>query len=834
MATTTVPTAPVTSQTTLAGSPRLISLRVRLGMLLGTVAALAVAIPTLLHAVVLLSHLETGVVDVHFPVDEAHAPLTAQLAQAGSFALGAFAIALLTGLIVARRVTEPLLTLLRAMRSIREGEEYPSLPRSSTTELAWLADELGAMRAALDSRTVAMRQALATLDRYRLLAERLNDIVLFIDEDRIIVDANQAAERAYGYERSALIGRSVYDLLGAPEDRLTDEQLERAYHEGLVFETTHRRRDGTTFPAEVTTIGATEAGPGTPRTRVAIVRDIGVRRAVEAARARILVREQEIRAHEERAAEVTSIVQHMPCGVLVFDKDACMTLANERALEMLSPEPSDSDAVPGSPFVPHPSDMLEDRLLGPCRALVARALGGSIVGDRELEDVRPGTRDRVLVGSAAPLRSAQGEVQGAVVIVTDLTRERRLMQDLVQSEGTLRHSLESLLVLHEAGQALSSTLVEEEIGRRLVESCVRIARLDAALVFLDHGQSDARLLGAHGDPLLVDHVLTCDKSRRSRRFVARFPSSTGMSPVPPCPEMPGATGYHIELVARGRTLGVLEIYGTEQLGAVTEDALASLAAHAVSAFENAHLYREVGDREQRLQDALRQLLIAQEEERRRVAYELHDGLAQVAAATHLSLQTFASQYRSRSEQRRQQLDRSVDLARRVVREARQVIAGLRPTVLDDFGLERALRLHVKELVADGWSIEYDAQLGSTRLPGPAETVLYRIAQEALTNVRKHAQTLTATVCLRREDGYVELGVTDRGVGFSLTGPSDSIGPGQQIGLVGMRERAALVGGRCVVQSQPGTGTHVTVRIPLPEEPAMEPVPAHEEAIRHAS
>ena len=201
---------------------------------------------------------------------------------------------------------------------------------------------------------------------------------------------------------------------------------------------------------------------------------------------------------------------------------------------------------------------------------------------------------------------------------------------------------------------------------------------------------------------------------------------------------------------------------------MTADALSSLAAHAVSALENAHLYREVGDREQRLQEALRQLLIAQEEERRRVAYELHDGLAQVAAATHLSLQTFASQYRPRSPQTRQQLDRSVDLARRVVREARQVIGGLRPTVLDDFGLERALRLHVQELIGEGWTIEYDAQLGADRLPGPTETVLYRIAQEALTNVRKHAETLVATVTLRRDDGYVQMDVMDRGAGFSQT------------------------------------------------------------------
>jgi signal transduction histidine kinase len=153
----------------------------------------------------------------------------------------------------------------------------------------------------------------------------------------------------------------------------------------------------------------------------------------------------------------------------------------------------------------------------------------------------------------------------------------------------------------------------------------------------------------------------------------------------------------------------------------------------------------------------------------------------------------------------------------VVREARQVIAGLRPTILDDFGLERALRLHVHELENDGWTISYEPQLGPERLPGPIETVLYRIAQEALTNVRKHADTLSATVRLRRHDGQVELEIVDAGVGFEEAALAADDDPGHHIGLVGMRERAALVGGRCVIESEPGQGTRVAVTIPLPAQ-----------------
>jgi signal transduction histidine kinase len=148
-----------------------------------------------------------------------------------------------------------------------------------------------------------------------------------------------------------------------------------------------------------------------------------------------------------------------------------------------------------------------------------------------------------------------------------------------------------------------------------------------------------------------------------------------------------------------------------------------------------------------------------------------------------------------------------------------VIAGLRPTTLDDFGLERALRLHVHELESDGLTVEYEAQLGPDRLPGEIETVLYRIAQEALTNVRKHADTPRATVTLCRHSGRVELEVVDRGAGFK-SAPAADDRPGHHIGLVGMRERAALVGGTCVIESEPGLGTRVVVTIPLPSTPRV--------------
>src|SRR5258708_34744840 len=119
-----------------------------------------------------------------------------------------------------------------------------------------------------------------------------------------------------------------------------------------------------------------------------------------------------------------------------------------------------------------------------------------------------------------------------------------------------------------------------------------------------------------------------------------------------------------------------------------------------------------------------------EGQRHTVAYELPDGLAPVAASAHQHLQAFASRYRPHSQQARAELERALELAQRAVREARRLIAGLRPTALDDFGLATPLRLHVEALRNEGWTISEQETRGSERLPRTLQTTLYGGAQEA--------------------------------------------------------------------------------------------------------
>jgi PAS domain S-box-containing protein len=236
--------------------------------------------------------------------------------------------------------------------------------------------------------------------------------------------------------------------------------------------------------------------------------------------------------------------------------------------------------------------------------------------------------------------------------------------------------------------------------------------------------------------------------------------------------------------------------------------------------ERARLHEELAERECRLQDLVGRLLVAQEEERRRVAYEVHDGLAAVAASAHQHLQAFARHHRPRALRAREEFDRALELAQRTVREARRVVANLRPTTLDDFGLAAALRLQVEELRAEGWHVTYQEALGPVRLLPLVETALFRVAQEALTNARKHAHTTEVRVTLERAGAEVRLVVEDAGRGFVPEALMPGSADGERVGLPGMRERVAMLGGHCVVESHPGVGTRVSVAVPL-EPPAAD-------------
>ncbi|MBA3617089.1 MAG: PAS domain S-box protein [Rubrobacteraceae bacterium] len=400
-----------------------------------------------------------------------------------------------------------------------------------------------------------------------------------------------------------------------------------------------------------------------------------------------------------------------------------------------------------------------------------------------------------------------GGGEALCVIVHDISERKR-------SAERLQRSLDALLGLYEAGQILSSSLQREEIGSRLLEIARHVSNLTAAVISIPDEEGELHIWRSTGLEGLWQ-VRFSPEAVAARRKVLETSKSQAVRLRPP----EDADGEHLvslnlPLLVRDRLIGVLEAYGPEALmERQNEETLISLANQGASALENARLYADLAERENRLQDLIRKLITAQEEERRKVSYEVHDGLAQTAAGAHQLLQAFARQHPPDSDKGRKDLARVLELVQQTVGEARYVIADLRPTALDDLGLAAAVRLQVEKIRNLGSEVDYEEALGDERLPAEVETALFRVAQEALTNVHKHAPSARVKITLQRLTNCVRLNVRDWGPGFDPEKATDGGGPGERLGLSSMRERVALLGGHLEVYSLPGEGTEVVAEIP---------------------
>ncbi|HEU4792184.1 MAG TPA: ATP-binding protein, partial [Nitrolancea sp.] len=139
----------------------------------------------------------------------------------------------------------------------------------------------------------------------------------------------------------------------------------------------------------------------------------------------------------------------------------------------------------------------------------------------------------------------------------------------------------------------------------------------------------------------------------------------------------------------------------------------------------------------------------------------------------------------------------------------------------DFGLAAAIRLQVEDLERSGWEISYQALPADDRLPATVETTFFRVAQEALTNVRKHAQTTKVRIALSRVGSIVRLEVQDWGKGFEVNAAKAGTGVGEHMGLLGMRERLALINGNFTLESRPGCGTRIIAEASAASQVALE-------------
>ncbi|MBI2843805.1 MAG: HAMP domain-containing protein [Armatimonadetes bacterium] len=241
-----------------------------------------------------------------------------------------------------------------------------------------------------------------------------------------------------------------------------------------------------------------------------------------------------------------------------------------------------------------------------------------------------------------------------------------------------------------------------------------------------------------------------------------------------------------------------------------DSALISLARQSALAVAHASKFEKAGAEKDQL---LAQLFHAQEDERRRVAIDLHDGPTQKVSAAALALETSRELLRDRPQAAWSQIESVESVLRRAVDEMRELVQNLRPTILDDMGLVTAIAQQVRE-VAIGANVEPRVTVkgDGTRMDAQKSATVFRVAQEALANVRKHANARNLWVEMETVDSTFQLTIRDDGHGFAIR--EDSNPSPRHFGLMGMRERAEMIGGKLHISSAPGAGTTVTLSVPL--------------------
>ncbi|CAN3127386.1 histidine kinase [Mycobacterium sp. smrl_JER01] len=269
----------------------------------------------------------------------------------------------------------------------------------------------------------------------------------------------------------------------------------------------------------------------------------------------------------------------------------------------------------------------------------------------------------------------------------------------------------------------------------------------------------------------------------------------------------------------GGLVGVLNVHtvAEREFGDRDVELLLVIGRLIAGAMHQARLHRQLVARERAHENFVEQVIEAQELERRRLAGDIHDGISQRLVTLSYRLDAAAQAARSPEDPDalNEQLDRARELAELTLQEARAAISGLRPPVLDDLGLSGGLASLARSIP----QVTIDVELADTRLPDHIELALYRIAQECLQNVVKHAHATRARLTFALDSGdqgdVARLEIADDGRGFdTLEHPlgGDEMGG---YGLLSMAERAEIVGGRLNIRSRPGSGTTVTATIPLP-------------------
>lgn len=514
--------------------------------------------------------------------------------------------------------------------------------------------------------------------------------------------------------------------------------------------------------------------------------------------------------HWEGESRYGILVETMNEALAVMSADGLLAYVNDRLCELLGYSRTE---IVGRParcmYAPADQAVFEEQ--------VARRSAGE-AGSYKAELMR---KDKTLVPvliSSRPIFDSDGGFTGAVALLTDISE--------------LRQAEEMLRVQCELAASLNSTSDLKTALNLLLNTALAVEGIDGGGVYLvDHHQSQLSLAAHHGlSPRFVEAVshfsFDSPEGKLAMRGEAFHSRAAEMEPgVRSLLEEEGIRSMlSIPVVAKDETIALMNVCSRSHDEIPTRDrrvleSITGRMSGVIVRIQAEQSLRESQKSLQKEQKLLKQLLDLQERDRKLVAYEIHDGLAQLIAGAYYRLQSSQHLQESKPEEARKAFEGGLHLLERSVNEVRNLISGLRPPVLDEAGVVPAIEYLIRESQGSGPEIEFHHQMRSQRLPGPLETTVFRIVQESLNNARHYSHSDRVRVNLTENKHWLRIEVQDWGVGFN---PKEV--EAGHFGLEGIRERARLLGGRSSIESSPGKGTHVMVEIPLSDTAVPKPAP----------
>lgn len=689
----------------------------------------------------------------------------------------------------------------------REGGSWHSefrIIRPRDGQIAWLEERATATR---ELETDALRitglvweiterkQAEMVLAEQARLLDLSNDAIIVLNVDNQITYWNHGATEMYGWTREEALGQDVHQLLDA-ELEIPPEQLvpQMDQDDRMEREIVQITRDG----RRVHTLcrwALDRNEQGRPGAILTTYYDITERKRAEA-----VLRENE--------ARFRTLADAIPQLIWTNTADGSANYFNSRWYDY-SGLSYDESAGLGWQAIVHPDD---------APASVERwqhTLAAGEVFDTEYRLRRTDGIYRWHLGRNVPLRDEHGQIIGWFGSATDI-------EDVKQAEAARRESDERFRLLIEGARDYAMFLLGPDY--RITFWSIGAERLFGWSAAEAVGQSFSMIFTPEDRDLgaMEGEVRTAVAHGRAedRRWHVRKDGSR-MFVDGVLIRLDDDQGHVRGFVKIGRDTTV-QRKAEDDLQRAHDDLEHRIAERtAALAAANRSLHQENAERRQLEAQRialLQRIISVQEDERRRIARELHDTLRQFLTGLNLRVSSLHGELEDMSQFHRGLSDLS-QLARDIDKELDRLTMELRPSALDDLGLEQALHTYVEQWSAtSGIAVDVLVQgLGAARLSATLETTIYRIVQEALTNVVRHAQATQVSVLLERRGEQLQMIVEDNGQGFNAEAERQDSSEGQYLGLLGMAERAMLVGGTLTIDSAPGGGTTIFLHIPLQHE-----------------